>query len=239
MATYAVPASLNHDMSISISSGTPAAPIEIIVSKPIQTKTMVANPAPLGLLGFACTAFFLSSHDAGFLLTQKAPYSVVVGLAAAYGGLAQLLAGMLEFQAGNTFGATVFCSYAAFWLSFVVNEIPGFGVRQAFRDSNSASDFNEAMALYFFCWTVFTLMMLLCSLRTNVCTVVLFSMATVTFLLLTLAALTQNKHLVMADGISGMITAIISAYLALAQLMNKKDSFFELPIGQFSPPKEV
>ena len=83
-----------------------------------------ANPAPLGLSAFALTTFVLSSANAGFLATGN----VVLGLAFFYGGLVQLLAGLQEFKAGNTFGATAFCSYGGFWLAFAVILTPPFGV---------------------------------------------------------------------------------------------------------------
>src|SRR5881409_91652 len=76
----------------------------------------VADPGPLGLATFALTTFVLSMFNAG--LVGKGGEPVVLGLALAYGGLAQLLAGMWEFRTGNTFGATAFTSYGAFWLSF-------------------------------------------------------------------------------------------------------------------------
>src|SRR5919206_1102284 len=76
----------------------------------------IADPAPLGLAGFALTTFLLSLVNAGVIPAGAEP--VVLGLALAYGGLAQLLAGMWEFRKGNTFGATAFGSYGAFWISF-------------------------------------------------------------------------------------------------------------------------
>ena len=75
-----------------------------------------ANPAPLGLAGFAMTTFVLSIFNAH--LVSTAGEGVVLGLALAYGGIAQLLAGMWEFRTGNTFGAVAFSSYGAFWISF-------------------------------------------------------------------------------------------------------------------------
>src|SRR6266699_2184809 len=80
----------------------------------------VANPAPLGLSAFALTTFVLSASNAGFIFTKVgAGASVVVGLAIFYGGLVQLVAGIQEFRAGNTFGATAFCSYGGFWLGII------------------------------------------------------------------------------------------------------------------------
>ena len=75
-----------------------------------------ADPGPLGLAAFAMTTFVLSMFNANFV--SKAGEPVVLGLAFAYGGIAQLLAGMWEFRTGNTFGAVAFTSFGAFWISF-------------------------------------------------------------------------------------------------------------------------
>ncbi|OAE24672.1 hypothetical protein AXG93_2632s1150 [Marchantia polymorpha subsp. ruderalis] len=131
-----------------------ASRLEDLLSRPIHTKSVVANPAPLGLMGFALTTFVLSCHNAGVIIPQSAPHTVVTGLAAGYGGLAQLLAGMWEFSTGNTFGATAFSSYGAFWLSFAVIQIPAFGVRAAFVASESLVDYNEALGLWLLGWTI-------------------------------------------------------------------------------------
>src|SRR6266700_4245586 len=87
----------------------------------------VANPAPLGLSAFALTTFVLSSSNAGFLFPAVgAGGDVVIGLALFYGGLVQLIAGIQEFRAGNTFGATAFCSYGVFWLALGFILLPLF-----------------------------------------------------------------------------------------------------------------
>src|SRR6266550_9317738 len=85
-------------------------------SPPAATAVTIADPAPLGLAGFALTTFVLSMFNAGLVNAKGEP--IVFGLALAYGGLAQLLAGMWEFKNNNAFGATAFTSYGAFWLSF-------------------------------------------------------------------------------------------------------------------------
>ncbi|KAG6550248.1 hypothetical protein Mapa_008208 [Marchantia paleacea] len=209
----------------------------MLLSKPIQTKSVVANPAPLGLTGFALTTFVLSCHNAGLIIPQSAPHSIVTGLAAAYGGLAQLLAGMWEFKAGNTFGATVFSSYAAFWLSFAVIQIPFFGVRDAFVQSGSEADLNEALGLWLLGWTIFTFMMWLATLRTNTCLTALFFSLFITLLLLTIGEFTLDKGTTRVGGVFGLITAFLAWYLALAQIVNKQNSYFTLPMGVISQCK--
>src|SRR6185436_12686224 len=100
-----------------------------VAPPPDLTAASIADPAPLGLAGFALTTFVLSMFNAG--LVSKTAEPVVLGLALAYGGVAQILAGMWEFRTGNTFGAVAFTSFGAFWISswalvtFFIGDIPG------------------------------------------------------------------------------------------------------------------
>src|SRR3989440_8397949 len=105
----------------------------------------VANPAPLGLSAFALTTFVLSASNAGFIFTQGTGTAVVVGLALFYGGIVQLVAGIQEFRAGNTFGATAFCSYGGFWLAVGVSFLPGSGILAALVATKSL---NEAFTVF-------------------------------------------------------------------------------------------
>src|SRR6266700_3305903 len=120
----------------------------------------VANPAPLGLCGFALTTFVLSSINAGWFPDKGT--NIVVGLALFYGGLAQLLAGMCEFKTGNTLGATAFTSYGAFWLSFAAIFIPGTGILAALTQSGTL---HSALGIYLLAWGIFTFLLCLVSLR--------------------------------------------------------------------------
>src|SRR6266480_3098301 len=132
-----------------------------------------ADPGPLGLAGFAGTTFVLSVINAN-LVSEKGS-GVVLGLALAYGGIAQLLAGMWEFRTGNTFGAVAFSSFGAFWISFwllVTFAVPGLE-----KDPSVA---NHAIGLYLWAWAIFTTYMFVASLRTTgaVALVFLFLAAT-------------------------------------------------------------
>src|SRR5829696_7143329 len=108
---------------------------------------LMADAAPLGLAAFALTTFVLSFFNAGIVSDAGEP--VVLGLALAYGGLAQLLAGMWEFRNNNTFGATAFTSYGAFWLSL-------WAFDQFFADKVPASATGDAVGLYLVAWGIFT-----------------------------------------------------------------------------------
>jgi uncharacterized protein len=175
----------------------------------------IANPAPLGLSGFALTTFVLSLVNAG-VLSAKGDVLVVVGLAMFYGGVAQLLAGMWEFRTGNTFGATAFSSYGAFWLSFAALLVPGFGI--GLGGANGPT--NGALGAYLLGWTIFTGILMLGSFRVNGATAVVFVLLFLTFLLLALGALGNNSGLTHLGGWVGILTAIAAWYTALAGVLS-------------------
>ena len=176
----------------------------------------IANPGPLGLSGFALTTFVLSWSNSGFM-PKAVDTLVVIGLAFFYGGIAQLLAGMWEFRSGNTFGATAFTSYGAFWLSFAALFLPGLGGAAALVSP-------PAIGIYLVGWTIFTLIMLVASLRTNGATVAVFALLTVTFAVLALAWLSGSKgapdttwnHI---GGYLGILTALAAWYTAAAGVL--------------------
>src|SRR5437764_8255079 len=114
-----------------------------------------ADPGPLGLAGFAMTTFVLSMFNAD--LVSKAGEPIVLGLALAYGGLAQLLAGMWEFRTGNTFGAVAFSSFGAFWISF-------WAFVTFFEPKIPTADVGHAVGLYLIAWGIFTTYMFIASL---------------------------------------------------------------------------
>src|SRR3954463_11427885 len=134
-----------------------------------------ADPAPLGLAGFAMTTFVLSMFNAQLVGSGGEP--VVLGLALAYGGLAQLLAGMWEFRNSNTFGAVAFTSFGAFWLSFAV-------LVAVFAPQIPSADISSAVGLYLWGWAIFTTYMLVASLRTTGTVALVFLLLSITFILL-------------------------------------------------------
>jgi succinate-acetate transporter protein len=172
----------------------------------------IANPGPLGLCGFALTTFFLSSVNAG-ILTGKGDIFVVIGLAVFYGGIAQFAAGMWEFRSGNTFGATAFTSYGAFWLSFAALLLPGFGAA-----IGGAS--TQAIGFYLLGWAIFTGIMMLGSFRTNGATALVFIALFATFLILAIGWLNgNNSNIIHIGGYVGIVTAILAWYTALAGVL--------------------
>ncbi|CAG8760038.1 7446_t:CDS:2, partial [Acaulospora morrowiae] len=119
----------------------------------VQSKS--ANPTPLGLSSFALTLFVLSIHNVGY---TEMP-TIIIGLTLFYGGLIQLLAGMWEFRANNMFAATAFSSYGGFWLSLIVL-LPG-------ASFTNDKDFDYGLGIYLAGWTLFTLLLLLATFRSN------------------------------------------------------------------------
>src|ERR1700760_431505 len=142
---------------------------------PAPAAPAIANPAPLGLAAFALTTFVLSMVNSGLVSDKAEP--VVFGLALAYGGLGQLLAGVWEVKKGNTFGATALSSYGAFWISF-------WALVTFFVKDIPAADAGHAVGLYLWAWGIFTAYMFIASLRTSVAVAVVFFLLALTFILL-------------------------------------------------------
>jgi uncharacterized protein len=171
----------------------------------VAATTEIADPAPLGLAGFAMTTFVLSCFNAGFI---KEGESVVLGLALAYGGFAQLLAGMWEFRKGNTFGAVAFSSFGAFWISF-------WALVSFAKDATP-----KAIGVYLLAWFIFTAYMTVAAMRTSGAVLAVFGALTLTFLFLAIGALGGNGSMTKVGGWLGLITAFIAWYAAFAGVTN-------------------
>jgi uncharacterized protein len=178
---------------------------------PPPAAAAIADPAPLGLAGFALTTFVLSLFNAGILDRKGEP--VVLGLALAYGGLAQLTAGMWEFRKGNTFGATAFSSYGAFWLSF--------WAFVAFYAKLVPADYlGKAVGLYLIAWGIFTAYMWIASLRTTGAVMLVFLLLTITFFLLGIGNASGTSGITKLGGWVGILTAIAAWYASFASVAN-------------------
>jgi hypothetical protein len=183
----------------------------------------VADPAPLGLAGFALTTFLLSGHNAGFI-----PDVVWVGAALFYGGLAQLLAGMWEFRNRNVFGATAFSTYGAFWLSLgsfvIIASLTGLGTNL---------DVLSSLAWFLFAFAVFNTYMLLLALRVNGAVFLVFLTLEITEILLVIGFFREGhghgKGWVHAGGWAGVVTAAVAWYTSAAACAR------DMPDGQFFP----
>ena len=171
----------------------------------------IADPAPLGLAAFALTTFVLSTFNAGLVDAKGEP--IVLGLALAYGGVAQLLAGMWEFSKGNTFGATAFSSYGAFWISvwayvaFFAEKVP---------EANRGS----AVGLYLIAWGIFTTYMWVASFRTTAAVSLVFLLLTITFFVLGIGDAGGNDTISKLGGWLGLATAVAAWYASFAGVTN-------------------
>ena len=180
----------------------------------------LANPAPLGLAGFAFTTWMLSMHNAGWFTGDAVP--MVLALAYVYGGSIQILAGVLEFPRGNTFGLVAFSSYGAFWWSFAL-----------FVQFFAAKVPIAFLGWYLFVWGIFTFYMWIATFRMNVAVQLVFLTLWITFLLLAFGAWRHSAGLNHAGGYVGLITAFLAFYLSAAEIINEVYGRIVLPIGPY------
>ncbi|AQZ15417.1 (ZYRO0E04158g) [Zygosaccharomyces parabailii] len=180
-----------------------------------------ANPAPLGLSGFALTTFVLSLINAKAQGVTVA--NGVVGPAMFYGGLVQLVAGIWEIALENTFGGTALCSYGGFWLSFATFYIPWFGVVDAYVGYET--ELGNVIGFFLLGMSIFTFGLTACTMKSTVMFFLLFFLLAVTFLLLSIAEFTGKFGLKRAGGILGVIVSFIAWYNAFAGLANKRNSY--------------
>jgi succinate-acetate transporter protein len=170
-----------------------------------------ADPGPLGLAAFAATTFLLSLFNAG--IAPENLEKTVLPLALFYGGLAQLIAGLFEFRKANTFGATAFVSYGAFWLSFAA-------FVQFVEPALPEASTKTATGLFLLGWAIFTLYMFIASLKTSGALIGVFGFLFLTFLFLVLGTLAGVASLATVGGILGIVTAIVAWYGSFAIVTN-------------------
>jgi succinate-acetate transporter protein len=187
-----------------------------------------ANPAPLGLYGFGISTAVLSFVNANIIGGGPATYPIVLGLAIAFGGIAQFFAGMWEFRAGNGFGAVAFSSFGAFWLSFFV--LVSFNITQL-----PAHEVNAALGLWLIVWGVFTACLFLCTFASARAIQLLFLLLTATFILLGIGQNGGHTNVVHIGGYVGIATAAVAVYIATAELMKGVYGHSMLPIGEPTP----
>ncbi|MGH8397203.1 MAG: acetate uptake transporter [Gammaproteobacteria bacterium] len=190
-----------------------------------ESKSMFANPAPLGLIGFGLTTVMLSLINAGVL--PKGGEQVVIPLALAYGGLIQILAGLLEFRTGNTFGMVAFLSYGAFWVWFaLLLMLGGHGVLDL-------SHAGSTIAVTLLGWGVFTLYMWVATFRLNKALWWVFLTLWITFFLLGFGALLGVSGLSLAGGWLGLICGLLAMYTSFAIVTNTTFGKIVLPVGAY------
>jgi succinate-acetate transporter protein len=188
----------------------------------------LANPAPLGLLGFGLTTVLLNLHNAGLFPLD----TMILAMGLAYGGLAQVIVGIMEFRKGNTFGTVAFSSYGLFWWSLVALLLLP---KTTFFTGLSAPT-ETAMAAYFFMWGLFTLAMFFGTLKANRVVQFVFLSLAILFFMLTIRDATGNPVLFGSftwgnlTGIEGIIVGFSAIYLAIAEVLNEVHAKTILPI---------
>jgi len=188
----------------------------------------LANPAPLGLLGFGLTTVLLNLHNAGLFPLD----TMILAMGLAYGGLAQVIVGIMEFKKGNTFGTVAFTSYGLFWWSLVLLLV----LPKTAMFTGLVAPSETAMAAYFFMWGLFTLAMFFGTLNKNRALQFVFMSLAILFFLLTIREVTGNPVLFGEFtwnnllGIEGVICGSSAIYLAIAEVLNEAHSKTVLPI---------
>jgi succinate-acetate transporter protein len=178
----------------------------------------LANPGPLGLMGFGMTTVLLNLANMGVFGMN----SMILAMGIFYGGVAQIIAGIMEFRKGNTFGTTAFTSYGLFWLSLVFLIVFPLGNKEFAPDSS-------AMAAYLFLWGLFTFIMFFGTLKANRALQTVFSTLAVLFFLLAIAQFIPAV-LPLAAAV-GIFCGFSAFYLALAEVLNEAHGKTILPIG--------
>jgi succinate-acetate transporter protein len=179
---------------------------------------LAADPAPLGLAAFALTTFLLSAKNAGWTDGGDA----WLGFAFAYGGLAQLLAGMWEFRNRNVFGATAFSTYGSFWI--------GLGIYVFFVESGSPNALND-LGFILLAFAIFNTYMLAWSTRLNVAVFSVFLTLEITEIVLFLGFFMDAETIIKAGGVIGVITAAVAWYTSAAGVVNGMAGRPVVPVG--------
>lgn len=183
-----------------------------------NNQSTIANPAPLGLLGFGMTTILLNLHNAGII-----PLSIVIiAMGFALGGAAQIIAGIMEFKKNNVFGATAFTAYGFFWWSLIIIWI------NPFIEIAAANE--KSMGFYLLLWGIFTLMMYVATLKHDRSLQFVFSTLTILFLLLSIGDFTGIHLIKIIAGWVGVVCGTSAIYTGLAQVINNEYGKKILPL---------
>jgi succinate-acetate transporter protein len=200
-------------------------PVQLVESTP------AADPAPLGLAGFALTTFLLSGHNASFI-----PDLIWVGPAIFYGGMAQFAAGMWEFRNRNVFGATAFSTYGGFWMGLGLFITLGVVTKNWFAAYTDPHGVTNALAWFLFAFAVFNFYMLIASMRVNAAVFMVFLTLQITEVLLVIGFFNVShggtEWWLHAGGWAGIATAAVAWYTSAAGVMNGVAGKTTLPVGR-------
>lgn len=186
----------------------------------VSLKDTTSNPAPLGLLGFGMTTVLLNLHNAGLFGLD----SMILAMGIFYGGVAQIIAGIMEWKKNNTFGTTAFTSYGLFWLTLVgLIVMPKMGLAEA--------PSQLAMGFYLLMWGIFTFVMFIGTLKLNRALQVVFLTLAILFFLLAIRDFTGSALIGKIAGIEGIFCGFTAIYAALGHVLNEVYRKTILPLG--------
>ncbi len=186
----------------------------------LKIKDTTANPAPLGLAGFGLTTVLLNIHNAGLFPLD----TMIVAMGIFYGGLAQVIVGIMEWKKNNTFGTTAFTSYGLFWLTLVtIWLLPAVGA--------AAKPSATSMAFYLTMWGVFSTFLFVATFKLNRALQVVFGLVVALFFLLALANATGSHTIHTIAGVEGVICGLAALYTGMAQVINEYYGRSILPLG--------
>jgi uncharacterized protein len=206
---------------LSVNDDLPAAPVAALGSG-------IADPAPLGLAAFALTTFLLSAFNAGWMTTASG--LAWLGYAFAYGGLAQLLAGMWEFRNRNVFGATAFSSYGGFWI--------GLGLYFLLVGNNLlahpllAHEVSKDVGWILLAFAIFNTYMLIWSTQVNAAVFGVFLTLELTEIILFVGNFSGSSGTVKFGGYVGVLTAAFAWYASAAGVANGMGGRLRVPVGR-------
>ncbi len=187
---------------------------------PVVLKDNFANPAPLGLFGFGMTTVLLNLHNAGLYEMN----SMILAMGLFYGGMAQVIAGILEFRKNNTFGMTAFISYGFFWISLV-------GLIFMAKWGWISATPGSALVAYLIMWGLFTLLLFFGTLRINIALQLVFASLTILFFLLAIGDATKIESITRFAGYEGIVCGSLAIYTGIANLLNEVYGYIILPLG--------
>jgi succinate-acetate transporter protein len=211
-------------MTLNVTNGSGATDVtqgsgEIDVTH-VKNLDVTANPAALGLTAFGVTTVLLNLRNAGYFELG----SMILAMGMFYGGLGQIIAGIMEWKKSNTFGMTAFISFGLFWETLVALLIlPKLGL----ADATSAN----GMAAYFAMWGIFTFIMFVGSLKANRALQVVLGLLTVLFFLLAISEITGNANVLTIAGYEGLLTGFAAIYAGLGQVLNEMYKKTVAPLG--------
>ncbi len=186
-----------------------------------MTEDGLSNPAPLGLMGFGMTTVLLNLHNAGLFELD----TMILAMGICYGGLAQIVAGIMEYKKGNTFGTTAFLSYGLFWLSLV------FMLVFDYANVWGTSPTSESQGYYLLMWGLFTGFMFIGTLKGNRALQFVFLSLTILFILLAIGDWTGNSTVTKIAGIEGIICGSSAIYTAMGEVINEQYGKVVFPLG--------